>query len=103
MKKGFANKRHYFILPVFILAVSIALILNANAQVGPGWQMGIADPVSHEDAHAYYVSMPASAAAQGITAMTASSTTVTPEIEELARALEHDPKLIYDYVHNHID
>jgi transglutaminase-like putative cysteine protease len=27
----------------------------------------------------------------------------SPEIQELARALRKDPKLIYDYVHNHID
>ncbi|OGX05215.1 MAG: hypothetical protein A3G87_06350 [Omnitrophica bacterium RIFCSPLOWO2_12_FULL_50_11] len=29
--------------------------------------------------------------------------TASPEIQSLARALKYDPKLIYDYVHNHID
>ena len=32
-----------------------------------------------------------------------SETEATPEIQALARALQHDPKLIFDYVHNHID
>ena len=30
-------------------------------------------------------------------------TTATIEIKSLARALQHDPKLIYEFVHNHID
>ena len=38
-----------------------------------------------------------------ITGMEASAPEITDEIAALARALQHDPKLIYEYVCNHID
>jgi hypothetical protein len=108
MKKRFVIKRRYVILPVFILVVAIALISNSNAQVGPGWQMETADPVSHEEAKAYYSAVQPILLDQEIVALAytgspAAATDITPEIAELARALQYDPKLIYDYVHNHID
>jgi hypothetical protein len=58
------------------------------------------DPISHEEARAYYHSEkmliePLSFLGSG--------TVITPEVSELARGLRYDPKLIYDYVHNHID
>ncbi|MBI4685837.1 MAG: S8 family serine peptidase, partial [Nitrospirae bacterium] len=74
---------------------------------GPGWFMGKAEPVSHEEAEAYYASKRdelKKASQESIVVPFASSATdVTSEISELARALRYDPKLIYDYVHNYID
>jgi len=37
------------------------------------------------------------------TIIATNETEATPEIESLARGLLHDPKLIYDYVRNHIE
>lgn len=39
----------------------------------------------------------------GPVSQSSSATTATPEITRLARDLQYDPKLIYDYVHNNID
>jgi len=100
-------------LTVLILTMFIQLLIIAPAFAevsGPGWVRVKADPVSLEDSRAYYktrTSAPKMAygvlAITGETAASGALTTVSPEIEELARALNHDPKLIYDYVHNHID
>ena len=38
-----------------------------------------------------------------VTGLPATAAEVTPGIEALARALNHDPMLIFDYVHNHIE
>jgi len=105
-----------FSLTVLILAMFIQLLVIAPASAeisGPGWVRVKADPVSLEDSRAYYkTKTPAPKMAYGALAVTretaasaasGTSTTVSPEIIELARALKHDPKLIYDYVHNHID
>ncbi|HEY6872713.1 MAG TPA: RHS repeat-associated core domain-containing protein [Geobacteraceae bacterium] len=81
---------------------------------GPGWFMGKAGPINHELAKAYYETKQRKSANATTTtttvaplALTAaaplSATSASPEITELARALRYDPKLIYDYVHNHID
>lgn len=77
---------------------------------GPGWFLGKAEPVSHEDAKAFYDAKQ-SESATVVAAAPLAPSAVTPlsavsqsaEITELARALRYDPKLIYDYVHNHID
>jgi YD repeat-containing protein len=86
----------FLIFPVYHVRAEIA---------GPGWFMGEAEPVSPEEARAYYTSKQARILAEEVTtlAATASATEITDEIKELARALQYDPKLIYDYVHNHID
>ncbi|GEM_PF-634544 len=72
---------------------------------GPGWIVDKPDAVSPEKAAAYYaarkkemladksINMPLAAAAEDISS----------DIQELARGLRYDPKLIYDYVHNNID
>jgi RHS repeat-associated protein len=86
-------------------------------ELGPGWFMGNAKPVSPEAADAYYNSQQlkklsqlailsqsvSENTSQAVSALASSATTATNEIKELARALQYDPKLIYDYVHNNID
>lgn len=77
---------------------------------GPGWFSVRGRMISPEAAAAYYQNKKNENAARqkktgplaaGASLMAADSQ--TPEIQALARGLRHDPKLIYDYVHNHID
>lgn len=102
----------YSLLIIFTILFSISFSGPAVGEIaGPGWFAGTADPVSHEDAQAYYDSkrkdfsihalsrpMVMGVSAKGVS----SSTSASLEITELARALQYDPKLIFDYVHNHI-
>lgn len=80
---------------------------EASAVDNPGWFMGTANPISPDQAEAYYASLKGSTPAkvllstQGFAPM--SATAASSEITELARALRYDPKLIYDFVHNNID
>ncbi|MBV5328249.1 MAG: transglutaminase domain-containing protein, partial [Chlorobium sp.] len=99
-----------WLFPVlFLLALPLAAspVFAEDAEpAGPGWFMQDAEPVSSEEAEAYFSSLPEEKAKDtqlrgNIIPMAA--TTASPEIIELARALRHDPKLIYDYVHNNID
>ncbi len=91
----------------------VALIMAAGPVVaevnGPGWISGTAQAVSPEAARAYYDSLSAAAPVTQMAAMDtpmapmAAAPETLPEIVALARALQHDPKLIYEFVHNHID
>ncbi len=80
---------------------------NSPKIAGPGWFMGKGQRVSHKEAKAYFDAKQKKSATAAKTAPGAitilSATSSSPEINELARALRYDPKLIYDYVHNHID
>jgi RHS repeat-associated protein len=76
----------------------------------PGWKMTTADPVSPDDARRILAGRMAkrapSRADEGLTqsaTLPASEAESTPEIQALARALQNDPRLIYDYVHNYFD
>jgi RHS repeat-associated protein len=111
--KGAKQSNRQSILVFLSLLFSILFISYSQAGVlGPGWFMGEADPVSSGEARAYYNSKQLQldvqelegTAAVGTSAMAALfATELTSEIKELARALQYDPKLIFDYVHNHID
>lgn len=109
MKKGFITKSYSLTVIVSLLFLISIASQGYGEVLGPGWFMGTAQPISPEDAEAYKESQqketlaPSAITTEGITALAASATTVTPEIAELARALQYDPKLIYDYVHNYID
>ncbi|HHL32817.1 MAG TPA: transglutaminase domain-containing protein, partial [Desulfobulbaceae bacterium] len=82
---------------------------------GPGWFTATAEPVSHEEAMQYLAEraktqditrikprIKGSAPSDGAIQPKA-ATTITNPIADLARGLHNDPKLIFDYVHNHID
>src|SRR3972149_9927045 len=76
----------------------------------PGWHLAKGVPVSNEEAMAYYeaegkknTSLKRSSQEILTLATLLSATSPSPEIEEIARALRYDPKLIYDYVHNYIN
>ncbi|MBW2108848.1 MAG: transglutaminase, partial [Deltaproteobacteria bacterium] len=84
---------------IAIFMLLAVLTPYALAEVaGPGWLMERAEPVSPEEARAHY-----GVQKQKMVFSVASATSATPEIVGLARALQHDPKLIYEYVRNHID
>jgi len=97
------------VLKVFIILLLFTYLNTGHAYsnsyeiTGPGWFSMKAPPLSHEEAQAYYYSKHANIVALGPFISVYSATTITPEISELARGLLNDPKLIYDYVHNHID
>jgi RHS repeat-associated protein len=69
---------------------------------GPGWhRVTITDPATPSEARpARGMDPHAPLTTAGLPGAAAE---VTPEIEALARALEDDPGLIFDYVHNHVD
>ena len=74
---------------------------------GPGWHMASADPVAPDKACEILFSQQEAKRALGaqrfVMELAASETEATPEIHALARALQNNPNLIFDYVHNYID
>ena len=97
--KGFGMRLPFVFWLAFLLSVVTA---PAGAKVaGPGWFNAIADPVSPQQARQYYSSQPLTLTMASATLTSTPQT--APEIVALARTLQHDPKLIYEYVHDHID
>ena len=109
-----------FITSIFIcLAFSITALSADAAPLGPGWSCAQGKLHSHADAGIYYKSLSdKNKKSQGIinrtinavkdflgmqTTLGGDPAVVTPEITEFARALKHDPILIYEYVRNHVD
>ena len=90
--------------------VLLAFYQPLSAEVlGPGWHRAEPGDITHKQAQLYYqqkqqeLDQQAPQVSPLSTMSAASATTQSPRIIELARALKNDPKLIYDYVHNHID
>lgn len=101
-----------FLPIIFILCIIWSFFISSSAQaevLGPGWHSVTAEPVSPSQASLYYqqkseaLAQLSSPTGEELELTTTSATTITPEITELARALQHDPKLIYEYVRNNID
>lgn len=101
-------------LPVLVIVASTLAMGPVLADVdNSGWLDITAEPISHEDARVYYQAKQAEIdndrsqsgldQAEIPAIAPAAATTQTAEIVELARALQNDPRLIYDYVHNHIE
>ncbi|MEA3308538.1 MAG: transglutaminase family protein, partial [Chloroflexota bacterium] len=72
---------------------------------GPGWhQVTLTEGVAPAEARQAALARASASTPQAqIAGLPATAAEVTPEITALARALQHDPMLIFDYVHNHID
>ena len=95
----------------------ICLSITADISFAePGWKMGAASQVSPDEARRILESKAAKPLTSPSVAqvdslemksmgdgLSTSETEITPEIDELARALQHDPKLIFDYVRNNIE
>lgn len=89
------------IIICLLLVLPMFFVQQASADE-PAWNLVTAPPVSPEAARQTQT-LPLGMALMMLPGPTTSETQITPEIEELARALNHDPKLIFDYVRNHID
>ncbi len=70
---------------------------------GPGWYSGSGETVTPEQAAEYFTKIKTQAGTKQLLSKSGSAVEAIPEIIELARALQHDPKLIYEYVRNHVD
>jgi hypothetical protein len=94
------------VLIVLVEAMSPIVPVKGQAPppeiLGPGWHLGTAEPVSPDEARHILAGQP-QPASRALAALPASETEATLEIRSLARALENNPKLIFDYVHNHIE
>jgi len=99
----------YLIMHILLQAGGPATAQSAGPAdvAGPGWHDISADPVSPDVARQILFDRQAVKPTQGVRPLVVnlptSETEATPEIQALARALENDPKFIFDYVHNHID
>jgi len=97
--------KKYF--PVFFsIVILISIIHRAYADVNPGFSRYVGAPITPEEQLAVkeettFIRSDTEALASS--AIPVSETELTTEIQELARALKNDPKLIYEYVRNHID
>src|SRR5208283_2249779 len=97
--RGFRGKGRGLLMIAFLFCAMATPAGTAHAAAGPGWFNMQGTLVSPQDADAYYRTAPAP---QGfITPL--SGTTTTPEITALARALQNNPTLIYEYVRNNVD
>ncbi|MBI4320397.1 MAG: hypothetical protein HY675_18060 [Chloroflexi bacterium] len=74
---------------------------------GPGWHIAEGNPVSPREARRLLQSQPTALSDHGVQATAAglpsSEEEATTEIQSLARALQNDPRTIFDYVHNFVD
>jgi RHS repeat-associated protein len=72
---------------------------------GPGWFNVYGQAITPEKAAAYYAPKreETTIAATALVMEESSAEEITTEINELARGLNHNPKLIYEYVRNHVD
>jgi len=100
----YAVSARHFVASILGAALAmLGLLIEAGAEVaGPGWIMGTAAPVAISTTGTSPRVL-AAAAFPPACDPAGSSPPATPEIMELARALRHDPKLIYEYVHDHVD
>lgn len=97
------NNKLPILLVVCTLSLAPASLLSAEMDY-PGWQRVEAAPVSPDTAETYYQSAHNGvSSAKNVEPISAESAVMTPELDELARALQHDPVLIYNYVHQNID
>ena len=81
----------------WILAVGLSVSLTGRLSAqDDGWEFYTQEPTTNE------ISIQGGISAAGTT-ITTNETADTPEIVALARSLQNDPLLIYDYVRNHIE
>ena len=91
----------------FVISLSSSNQTTANTLdgiAGPGWLSVTGKMITPAAAETYYAAKRKERLSRPQTLPMASlAADINSEIQELARALRHDPKLIYDYVHNNID
>lgn len=90
----------------FVLCCTMFLSLSTSSYgeiAGPGWFTVQGEPLSTEAAAAYFQQKSSSSATPVEPIVMLAAVRIDNRITELARALQHDPVLMYEYVHNHID
>ncbi len=105
-----SNKtRSRFLIFVFTLFLFLCIHLPSHSiadVAGPGWLLGDIEPITPVEPGTEFdrLNTPQKAIDSSFPiVMDKASTQATPEITELARGLMHDPKLIYEFVRNHIE
>lgn len=88
-----------FLLIISVLVSTLGFVSLAHA-LDPGWKLLRAPLVSPEAAREILKDR-GRMETMGLTL--GSETEITPEIQEQARALQNDPKLIYEFVRNHVE
>jgi hypothetical protein len=96
--------RMIFITGMMFFSLSF-LAVSVHAEIaGPGWHLGTAEPTTPWTEGLRRSAEPPLAMALSPSGQNLGvAAEACSEVVELARGLQHDPKLIYDYVHNHID
>ena len=97
-----------YFLGLIILSILLPFFLTTHVKAevaGPGWHLADVEPVTPWSTPSLpaFKQLAASVYADKTLAGSEAATGLTPELVELARALQHDPKLIFDYVRNYID
>ncbi len=91
-------------LTALFIGVCLSLAAGAHAhENNPGWINARAGLISPDEANSYYQSIQKVTPQDTTEETQAGAAQVTDEIAELARALQHDPILMYEYVRNHVD
>jgi hypothetical protein len=98
-----------FIL-VFLLSVGVSLLVAESVPefTQPGWFIVSQRPDSLQKIHVQNMKLTSTKLTSNVGLLSqqggdrAIAEVITPEIETLARALENDPKKIFDYVHDNI-
>src|SRR5262245_29782777 len=83
------------LLLAFLFIAFASPLSRANAQTLPSTRIGVADLISPSDATTYYGASIAHTSLSGLAR--------PDEIKELARALNNDVDLIYDFVRNNVE
>lgn len=100
MKAGLKPKYQSVIgITFFTIFFSVTSLTSVTKAVQPGWQMASADPISPEEAQAYFEQL----GGEGVAMGAMGDGQADPEIIGLARGLKYDPDLMYKFVHDHIE
>ena len=102
-KQTFLSRNKYILFHLVFALLVFPALLHAEV-AGPGWHLADVEPVTpwSTPSQTAFEQLAVSGYVETLGAGEA-ATGLTPELVELARALQHDPKRIYDYVRNHID
>ncbi len=101
-RPGFINYLTFSMLLTLALLVLSFRLSYADVN-GPGWKTTQFGHVTPEHARAHYQALEQAQSSMRLQSEADSAAEASPEIKELARALQNDPKLIYEYVRNHVD
>lgn len=99
------SKQFIFVLTIALAGIWAAPQATRAQDAAPGFQLVSPDPVTPQEAEAYFDALRDAQEAGDVQVPPAgaAATQVVPDIAELARALRDNIDLIYQYVHNEIE